>query len=416
MKRKITSLLLAAATLFAADISIDEAVEKPFGKRLHTNAKIVQLSNQRQQIVSRLGGHLEAYYVEPGATVRKGAKIAKVHSLELSKMTAEYLGLGKKIEAARERLASTKRLFEKGLASRQDLNREQIALATIESARNSLASQLESLGIDPARLKEATDTLVIRAHSDGVVSRLLVPLHTNLGAETPIVSLVRKSGYYAIAYISVEEALKIPKEVRGELRIGDETFDCRYLYLLPKVDEETQRAQMLFWIESSDRPLLLNAFAEMEIDLPPLRRFVAVKRSALTMFAGEWVLFTPTGAETAHSEHDEAERDDHGGHRDHDDHEAHGDHDHDHDESGKEEEHDEHDGHDDHEAHGEAGDHEDEGHHDEAPYEPRVVTVITTFGEYAAVKGIEAGERYVSDGVYFVKSMLLKSELGGHGH
>ena len=391
MKRTIT-LLLLAASLLASEITIDTAVERAFGKRLHTNAKIVQLSNQRQQIVSRLGGHLEAYYVEPGAHIKKGAKIAMIRSLELSKMTAEYLGLGKKIEAARERLASTKRLFEKGLASRQDLNREQISLATIEAARNTLASQLASLGVDPTRLKEATDTLLIRAHSEGVVSRLLVPLHTNLGAETPIVSLVRKSGYYAIAYIGVEEALKIPKEVRGKLHIGDETFDCRYLYLLPKVDEETQRAQMLFWIVSGDRTLLLNAFAEMEIDLPPFESFVAVRRSALTMFEGERVLFTPAKTERSHPEHEEEE------HRAHD-------------------EHDEHDDHDEHGEHGGHDGHERAEHRDEAPlYEPRVVTILATFGDYAAVRGIEAGEPYVSEGVYFVKSMLLKSELGGHGH
>ncbi len=384
MKRVIVTIF-AALSLQASDIVIEKAEFRSFGKQLHVNAKIVQLSNQRQQIVSRLGGHLERYYVEPGKKVKKGERIAEVKSLELSRMSADYIALGKKLEAAKARLASTESLYRKGLASKQDLNREQIAFASIEADRNALASQLASLGVNPSSLEKPTDTLIIRAHADGLVSRLLVPLHTNLSAETPIVSLVRSNGYYAIAYIGVAEALNMPKKVEGELHIDGERFRCRYLYLLPKVDEETQRAQMLFWIESEKQPLLLNAFAEMEINLPPFKKYIAVKRTALTMFEGEWVVFVP--AEEGHEEHGEHEE-----HAEHEKHEGHG-------------------------EHGEESDHDEHAEHTEKkPYEIRVVEPISRFGGYVAVKGIEPGEEYVADGVYFVKSLMLKSELGEHGH
>jgi len=393
---RVIIVLLTALSLQASDITIEKAKLRSFGKQLHVNAKIVQLSNQRQQIVSRLGGHLERYFVEPGKKVKKGERIAEVKSLELSRMSADYIALGKKLEAAKARLASTESLYAKGLASKQDLNREQIAFASIEADRNALASQLASLGVNPSSLVKPTDTLIIRAHSDGLVSRLLVPLHTNLSAETPIVSLVRSSGYYAIAYINVAEALNMPKKVEGELHIDGERFRCRYLYLLPKVDEETQRAQMLFWIESDDRPLLLNAFAEMEINLPPFKEYVAVKRTALTMFEGEWVVFVPTRSEEEHEADEE-----HAGHEAHDEHDEH-------------EGHEGHAGHEDNEGHDGDGEHEE--HSEEKPYEVRVVEPVTAFGAYIAVKGIRPGEEYVADGVYFVKSLMLKSELGGHGH
>ncbi len=394
MNRILITLLLTLATLNATGIVIEKAKLEKFGKQMHVNAKIVQLSNQKQLIVSRLGGHLERYYIEPGKKVKKGDAIAQIKSLELSKMSADYIAFGKKLTAAKARLASTENLYKKGLASKQDLNREQIAYASIEADRNTLASQLASLGVNPSSLEKPTDTLIIRAHADGLVSRLLVPLHTNLSAETPIVSLVRSSGYYAIAYIGVAEALKMPKKVEGRLNIDGVGFKCRYLYLLPKVDEETQRAQMLFWIESDKQPLLLNAFAEMEINLPPFKKYVAIKRTALTMFEGEWVVFVP--AEEGHEEHGE--------HEEHERHEEHG-------------EHDEHEGNEEHNEHGEESDHDEHAEHSEKkPYEVRVVEPITRFGGYVAVKGIEPGEEYVADGVYFVKSLMLKSELGEHGH
>ncbi|BBG65318.1 zinc ABC transporter, periplasmic-binding protein ZnuA [Hydrogenimonas sp.] len=434
MRKRVITLLLAFTALHASDITIEKAELKKFGKQIHVNAKIVQLSNQKQLIVSRLGGHLERYYVEPGAKVKKGDKIALIKSLELSKMSAEYLALGKKLEAAKARLSSTESLYKKGLASEQDLNREQIAFASIEADRNAIASQLASLGIDLHSLKKPTDTLTIKAHADGLVNRLLVPLHTNLTAETPIISLVQSSGYYAIAYIGVAEALKMPKKVEGRLKIDGIGFDCRYLYLLPKVDEETQRAQMLFWIESEKKPLLLNAFAEMEIDLPPFDEYVAVKRSALTMFEGEWVVFTPRHTEEGeeHEAHEEHGHEEHGheehGHEEHG-HEEHGHEEHGHEEHGHEEHgHEEH-GHEEHgddehgddehgdDEHGDETEHAEHAEHsEEKPYEVRVVEPISSFGGYTAVRGIRPGEEYVADGVYFVKSLMLKSELGGHGH
>ncbi len=411
MNKRLFFILIALfIPLFASDIVIEKSQLRSFGKQMHVNAKIVQLSNQRQQIVSRLGGHLEKYYVQPGEKIKKGEKIAQIQSLELSRMSAEYIALGKKLEAAEARLKSVENLYEKGLASQQDLNREKIALASIEAERNAIASQLKSLDIDTSSLNEPTDTLIIKAHSDGLVSRLLVPLHTNLSAQTPIITLVQSSGYYAIAYIGVAEALKMPKRVEARLKIDGITFACRYLYLLPKVDEETQRAQMLFWIESDKAPLLLNAFAEMEISLPPYREYVAVKSGALTMFEGEWVVFKPVRKESETKSHGEHEKDDE--YEEHGDHEGHDHEEHDH----EEHEHEEHD-HEEHSEHEEHAGHEGHNEHsEEIPYEIRVVEPVTAFGGYVAVKGIEPGEAYVADGVYFVKSMLLKSELGGHGH
>jgi hypothetical protein len=67
--------------------------------------------------------------------------------------------------------------------------------------------------------------------------------------------------------------------------------------------------------------------------------------------------------------------------------------------------------HDSHEGHGNE-EHADE----EVMYEPRVVEIITEDNEYVAIEGLELDEKYVSAKSYYVKSLLLKSSLGGHGH
>ncbi len=373
-------LALLPVWLGAVPVQIETVEKRPFGKVLEVNAKIVQLSDQKQAVVSRLGGHLERYFVSPGATVRAGQKVALVRSLELSKMTATWLALHKEEAAAKNQLTATKTLYEKGLASRSDYNDARIRLARIESRMRSLGTQLDALGIDPKQLEKPTEELVIRAHAPGRVEALLVNLHTNVDPSTPLVSLVQSSGYYAVAYLPVSRALSLENGIRAEVTVGGTRYRCRFLQLLPRVDEETQRAKALFRIESGPAPLLLDYYTAMTVELPPKRRRSAVRASALTMFGGEWVVFVPVEAhetEAHAANEDEA-------------HEAEA----------------EHDGHDAHDEHG----------HDRVPYRPVAVVPGERFGGYVAVEGIASGAAYVADGVWYAKSLLLRSALGGHGH
>ena len=399
-----TLLFLLPLLGFASAIKVEHAQLQPLGKMIQTNAQITQLSNQKQTIVSRLAGHLESYYVKPGQHVSKGDKVVLIESIELSKMTAEYLALNTQLQAAITQKNTAMTLHKKGLASQNDVSNAIIALENIRSQQNTLASQLSSLGLDPKTLTEATDKFILYAHADGIVGTILAPLHTNVTAQTELVTLVNQSGYYAVAYLGVKDAMKVSKKTKGWIHIAGETYPTHFVQLLPNIDQETQRAKVLFSIDESPKNLLLGAFNEIDISLAPTHEVVMVKKSALTLFKGEWVVFVE-------KEHEE---------------EAHHDEKSDHDHEKEAKEHDTHD----HEAHSEDkghdahdDDHEKEGHghggheeHEEAPYEAKVVKIIAYAGNNVAIKGLKANEEYVCDGVYFVKSMILKSSLGEHGH
>jgi len=417
-------LLLLPLLSFATAIKIEHAELKPLGKIIKTNAQITQLSNQKQEIVSRLTGHLERYYVQAGQYVKGGEKVALIESIELSKMTAEYLALIQQSKAADIQKNASMKLHQKGLSSQNDLSNAIIALEEIRSKQNALASQLKSLGLNPATLRNTTDKFIIYAHADGVVGKIIAPLHSNVNAQTLLMTLVNQNGYYAVAYLSVKDAMQVTKETKGWVNIANQNYPSHFIQLLPNIDTETQRAKVLFQIEDSPSNLLLGAFTEIDISLAPTQNVIMVKKSALTLFKGEWVVFVE-------KEHEEEAHHDAKSEHDHDDEKAEHDHDAHQEENHKEEVH----GHEehDHEAHKNDKGHEshetkehhevEEGHehgghdeHEEVPYEARVVEVIAYVGNDVAIKGLKAEEEYVSNGVYFVKSMILKSSLGEHGH
>lgn len=399
MTRYLLLLLLPLLAL-ANQITLEHAEVKPLGKIIQTNAQITQLSDQKQEIVSRLSGHLEAYFVKAGDKVKEGDKVVLIESIELSKMTAAYLALIQQANAAKRQWDATKKLHSKGLTSQNDVSNAVIALEEIRSKENTLRSQLESLDIETSKLTQATDQFILYAHDDGVVGKILMPLHANVNAQTPLMSLRNQSDYYAIAYLSVDDAMKVSNDTKGWLTIAHKQYPCHFVQLLPNIDQETQRAKVHFKIENSPKNLLLGTFSQMDISLSPYRDVTMVKKSALTLFKGEWVVFMEAKHNDEGKEHEKHEE-----HEKHDEHKKY-----DELENHDEHEEDEHDTHDAHEGH---DDHEEEA---ASPYLPRVVKIIAYTGDYAAVEGIEAEEEYVSDGVYFVKSMMLRSSLGGHGH
>ena len=103
----------------------------------------------------------------------------------------------------------------------------------------------------------------------------------------------------------------------------------------------------------------------MEILFPSKEERLMIKKSALTLFKGEWVVFVE---ETDNKE--EVHQEEHNNHE-------------------KEQ---------------------------KISYKAKVVEVIAYNGDKVAIKGLIEGEHYVSEGVYFIKSILLKSSFAGHGH
>ena len=357
---KILLLLFLILNLYASEIKTDTVREELIGKILKTNAKIIQLNNQSQNIVSQIGGHIEKYFINTGDFVKKGSPVAKIKSLTISKMSSEFLGLRKELQSQNKRFENLKKLFEKGLTASRDLEQERMKLENLNSRYLSLKMQLKTLGIE--KLDSVIDTFIVKAHTEGRVDKIFISLHSNVDPFTPIVSVLGNKKFFAMAYLNIDEALNLPKNIKGELILSNKRYRCSFLQLLPKVDEETQQAKLLFSIENGEKPFLLNAYALMKIEVLPYKREKVIKQTALTMMEGDWVVFIPK----------EEDEEDHL--------------------------------------------HKHKEEHHEILYEPKVVKVVEFLGDKAIIKGLKNGEEYVSEGVYFVKSLILKSKLGEHGH
>ncbi|MEN4053092.1 MULTISPECIES: efflux RND transporter periplasmic adaptor subunit [Sulfurimonas] len=361
MKNKILTVLLTfGAVLFAneAVLPTQKATLHSFKKSLALNAKVIQLSNAQQSITSLVSGHLEKYFVKPAEDVKKGDKIALIESIELSRMSAEYIALKKQYASAEKNYESVKKLYEKGMSSMAQLNAELIKKSNIAAQLTTLQSQLETLGIDTQKLHKATSNFILYAHSDGRVAALLKPLHSSVSTDEAVVSIVKNQAYYIKSYLPLEYATKVQAGDKIVVDYAGKKLTSHITQIMPKVDATTQRVIVLSSVDEPTQRLFLGVYLKATLYFAQADSFVAVKKSALSFFQNEWVVFVPS------------KEDEHG---------------------------------------------EDEEHH-EVPYSLKVVQIIASDENYVGVLGLREGEEYVSDKSYYTKSLLLKSSLGEHGH
>ncbi|PHQ56686.1 MAG: hypothetical protein COA30_03915 [Sulfurimonas sp.] len=392
MNKLLLSSLLLASTIFATEIPLEKVQLHNFNKSVELNAQVIQLSNAQQSVTSLVAGHLETYYVKPAQKVKEGQKIALIESIVVSKMSADYIALKKQLVAVSKNYDASRNLYEKGMTSMQELNNQEIKKSKISAQLTAIESQLDTLGIDAASLKKATPNFILRAHSSGVVSALLKPLHSSVNVSDAILSIVKNQAYYVKSFLPLEYATKVNVGDKIVVNYAGKDIVTHITQILPKVDEQTQRVVVLSSVDEKVENLFINTYLKSTVYFGKEYAHLAVKKSALSFFNNEWVVFVPTVENEHHeegSEHDALKKEEHE--------EAA------HDEEGEEEH----------------GHEENEGeHHEEheAPYSLKVVQIVSQDEDFVAVDGLVEGEAYVSAKSYYVKSLILKGALGEHGH
>jgi len=392
MTKSITIALVMAQTLWALDVPIAEVEKHRFSKSITVNSKIVQLSSSKSLVMAHLGGKITKYLVKEGDKVKNNQAVALVsfttsletslqNSTQVPALQAELRALRKRLQIANKNYEIVKKLYNSGIESRQNLNKQEEEQIGLVSEIEVIKSKLVTLNI---RKKPSKSSYTIYAGTTGTVDKILVSPNAVVDANTPLVSIVKgEESFLVQSYVPLKYVNEVKIGQKGKIAYGGKEYAMYVTQILPNLDEETQQMLVLSSFEKPVKNLFVNAYVSSKLFFGEGKSYLSVKKSALSFFNNEWVVFVPT----EHHEEDEKE------------HEG--------------EKHDEHE--DEHNEHAEHGDH-DEHEEEEVPYDIKVVKIIQQNEAYVAIEGIDEHEHYVSDKSYYIKSLLLKSSLGGHGH
>lgn len=360
MSKILTSVLLFSAVLFGAvQIPTETVQSRPFGATIDVNAKVIVQKNDQHAITTSLEGYIEEYYVRAGDTVKKGDKIARLRSVALSKLSIDYQSLKTQYAHFDKNFQSDKALYERGMLSRQEMTTRQIERDALLSQIKGIEVQLKGSNVNPSSLTNSGNSHYVYASASGRIGEILEPVGAFIKDEKVMATIINADAFYLQCFIPLKYSAQVQKGQKVLVKSNTPSVIYGQINrVLPSIDEATQRISALASLDKSSS-LYLNQYVGATIYTQKDKNYLAVKKSALTFFQNEWVVFVPTVTK-AHV---------------------------------KKEKHDEHE-------------------EEKAPYEARVVEIIAKDDQYIAIKGLNAGERYVSDKSYYVKSMLLKSAIG----
>lgn len=122
MTKIIIISLFFLNSAFSNEITLENAQIRKFGKSVELNSKVIQLPSSKQSLMASLDGKIVKYYVKEGDLVKKGDKVALIQSIELSRMSAEYLALKEQLKSMEENYNGNLILNKRDIVSKQELN------------------------------------------------------------------------------------------------------------------------------------------------------------------------------------------------------------------------------------------------------------------------------------------------------
>lgn len=250
--------------------------------------------------------------LQPGGIIHKGDLLVRIdaeqYELAVSSAKATLAGAeaALEIEQGRRRVAEREwELFGKDLAN-AEMGRE---LALREPQLNQAKAQIASARNAVAQAELDLRRTAVYAPFDALVLSENVDLGQHVGPGDTIASLAGTSAFWIKATLAAEKfnaflssskdespVVRVYNDLNG--KAGEPAAIGHLLRHLGQVNQEGQMAEILVEVADSlliekpsatGRPLLLNSFVRLEVDVPPLENAIAIPWSGLRENSELWI-------------------------------------------------------------------------------------------------------------------------------
>lgn len=261
----------------------------------------VTFNRNRLAVVSPLvSGVLSAVSTDVGASVQAGQVLATMVSPSLTEAASAYAKALTDAQLRRETFAREKKLFDKEITPRQDLETAKAALDTSQSDIAEARQHLLALGLNAEQIDglaqsgSATLALPIRAPIAGVVIERNAVTGT---AVEPGKELFRISDLsvmwmeLSIPETRLAEAKEgVPVQARFDALPG-RIFEGKLTWIAFTVDETTRAIQARAELENTEQLLKHGLFGRARLSGPDIAATLAVPEDAVQTVDGRPVLF-----------------------------------------------------------------------------------------------------------------------------
>jgi HlyD family secretion protein len=268
---------------------------------------------QEVEIKPRVSGVLEELFVEAGAVVKTGDKIAKIQivpdAVSLNRAEAEVKAARIAFDNARRELARSESLFKQGVISEADVDlwKTQHALRKQELDAATANQQLVKEG---ATRGSKASNIIVTSTVDGMVIDVPVKIGfsvtetNNFNAGTTIAAIADMGDMIFQGQVDESEVGKIKSGMKLQIKIGaleKETFEGTLEYIAPKGKEIDGAIQ--FEIKAAIVPkegvfIRAGYSANADIVLEEKKQVLAIREAVLQFDEGKTFVEVETAPKT----------------------------------------------------------------------------------------------------------------------
>lgn len=195
-----------------------------------------------------MNGQVNALYVDEGARVSKGDKVAQldVQRLKARKKELEASLARAKADAALAQINQqrTEALVDKNLESAQRLDEVKAALNIAKAQVSEIEAALGSLSVDVEKA-----TLV--APFDGIVNQRFLDEGSVVNASSPIIGITSTENYQARFAVPADIVEQFEVDQQVEVRVGDDALPALVTQRLPVRNVQTRTVDILVTLSNN---------------------------------------------------------------------------------------------------------------------------------------------------------------------
>lgn len=280
--------LASATTAREAGIETTRAARRPFGATLEVVGTLAFDSNARAELSVPEEAVVETVHVDVGDRARKGDPLVTLRSASVGARRADLDAARTALATAQERLARERRLFEKGLASKGDLEAAERAHAAARAALDTARAALAASGATAA----GNGAWILRAPFEGaVIERRAIAGHAAPPGE-PLVAIADPRRIRAELAIPEDSASLVRPGQRTILHLpGGEIREASLTAVGAAVDPRTRTIPARVALKNEEGALKGGAFVRARIHVGAAEDAVVIPTAAVQRVEGRAIVF-----------------------------------------------------------------------------------------------------------------------------
>jgi RND family efflux transporter MFP subunit len=176
-------------------ITLGTIEKKNLTASIKANGALRVPNNNKANATSLYGGVVKSLKVQLGDYVRKGQVIATIENPQFIQLQEEYLTIESKITLADQELKRQRELQEGNAGALKNLQSATADVNAFRARKASLQKQIQLMGINPARISNATlrSALTVTSPVNGTVSSEFAKIGSYVDVSSPVVEIVDNS-------------------------------------------------------------------------------------------------------------------------------------------------------------------------------------------------------------------------------